>query len=64
MPNRKFFTIFPFDRILKRNLYFNLILSTIKRKMKQRGNFALPIMLQSVAWLSFSVFSDSVIIEN
>ena len=32
--------------------------------MKQSGNFAFPTMLQSVAWLSFSVFSGSVKIEN
>ena len=32
--HRKFWTLFPFDRILKHNLYFTLILSTIKRKIK------------------------------
>ena len=29
-----------------------------------RGNFAFPTMLQSVAWLSFSVFDGSLKIEN
>ena len=30
--NRKFFTFFPFDRILKHNLYFTLILSILREK--------------------------------
>ena len=37
---------------------FTLILSTM-RKMKLSRNFAFPTMLQSVVWLSFSVFSGS-----
>ena len=32
--------------------------------MKLSGKFAFPTMLQSVAWLSFSVFGGSVKIEN
>ena len=32
--------------------------------MKLSGNFAFPTMLQSVAWLSFSVFGGSLKIEN
>ena len=28
--NRNFFTFFPFDRILKHNLYFTLILSILR----------------------------------
>ena len=31
--------------------------------MKQSGNFAFATILQSVAWLSFSLFSGSVKIE-
>ena len=37
---------------------FTLILLTM-RKMKLSRNFAFPTMLQSVVWLSFSVFSGS-----
>ena len=43
---------------------FTLILSTMKRKIKLSGNFASPTMLQSVAWLSFSVFGGSLKFEN
>ena len=43
---------------------FTLILSTMKRKIKLSGNFASPTMLQSVAWLSFSVFGGSLKLEN
>ena len=32
--------------------------------MKLSDKFAFPTMLQSVAWLSFSVFGGSVNIEN
>ena len=35
------------------------ILSTMKGKIQLSGNFAFPTMLQSAAWLSFSVFSGS-----
>ena len=38
---------------------FTLILSTMRRKIKLSGNFASPTMLQSVGWLSFSVFGGS-----
>ena len=43
---------------------FTLILSTMRRKIKLSGNFASPKMLQSVAWLSFSVFGGSLKFEN
>ena len=43
---------------------FTLILSTMKRKIKLSGNFAYSTMLQSVAWLSFSVFGGSLKFEN
>ena len=32
--------------------------------MKLSGNVAFPTMLQSVAWLNFSVFGGSLKIEN
>ena len=41
-----------------------LILSTTRRKIKLSGKFASPTMLQSVAWLSFSVFGGSLKFEN
>ena len=50
VPDPKFLTFFSFDRILKHNLFFTLILSTIKRKMKLSGNFTFLTMLQSVVW--------------
>ena len=43
---------------------FTSILSTMRRKIKLSGNFASPTMLQSVAWLSFSVFGGSLKFEN
>ena len=43
---------------------FTLILSTMKRKRKLSGNFSSLTMLQSVAWLSFSVFGGSLKIES
>ena len=49
-PIQNFWLFFPFDRILKHNLFFTLILSTIKRKMKLSGNFTFLTMLQSVVW--------------
>ena len=61
VPNQKFF--FLLIEYWNATFIFNLILSTIKRKMKQSGNFAFMTMLQSVAWLSFSFFSGSVKIE-
>lgn len=57
VPNRKFWIFFPF-------YIFTLILSTIKKKMKLSGNVAFPTILQSVAWLSNSVFGRSLKIEN
>ena len=36
----------------------------MRRKIKLSGNFASPKMLQSVAWLSFSVFGGSLKLEN
>ena len=60
VPNQKFLLFF----LLVEYCIFTLILSTIKRKMKVSGNFAFPTMLQSVAWLSFSVFGESLKIEN
>ena len=64
VPNRKFLTFFPFDRVLKHDLcfYFNPVNN--KEKMKVSGNFAFPTMLQSVACVSFSVFGGSLKIEN
>jgi len=47
------FDYFPFGRTLKQ-----------KRKMELSGNFVSPTMLQSVAWLSFSVFDGSLKMEN
>ena len=41
------------------NHIFTSILSTMKGKIQLSGNFAFPTMLQSAAWLSFSVFSGS-----
>ena len=62
VPNQKFF--FLLIEYWTATFIFNLILSTIKGKMKQSGNFAFATMLQSVAWLSFSFFSGSVKIES
>ena len=59
VPNRKFFTFFPFDRILKHNLFFTLILSTIKRKMKLSP---LP-MARSVSLLKTFEGSESLTIS-
>ena len=63
--NREFWTFF-FLLIEYWNIIyiFTLILSTIKRKMKLSCNVAFPTMLQSVTWLSFSVFGESLKIEN
>ena len=36
----------------------------MKRKMELNDNFVSPKMLQSVAWLSFSVFDGGLKIEN
>ena len=59
VPNRKFFTFFPFDRILKHNLFSTLILSTIKRKMKLSP---LP-MARSVSLLKTFEGSESLTIS-
>ena len=65
VPNRKYLTFFPFGRILKHDayFYFNPVTAT-RRKIKLSGKFASPTMLQSVAWLSFSVFGGSLKFEN
>ena len=54
----------PFDRLLKNNLYFYFNPVNNKEKMKLSGNVAFPTILQSVAWLSNSVFGRSLKIEN
>ena len=59
VPNRKFFTFFPFDRILKHILFSTLILSTIKRKMKLSP---LP-MARSVSLLKTFEGSESLTIS-
>ena len=65
VPNRKFFPFSPFDKILKHKTYiFTSIPSTIKRKVKLSRNVAFPTILQSVVWLSFSVFGGNLKIEN
>ena len=64
MPNQKFWTFFLLIEYWNITYIFTLILSTIKRKMILSGNYAFPTMLQSVAWLSFSVFDGSLKIEN
>ena len=64
MPNQKFWTFFLLIEYWNITYIFTLILSTIKRKMLLSGNYAFLTMLQSVAWLSFSVFDGSLKIEN
>ena len=64
VPNRKYLTFFPFGRILKHDAYFYFNPVNNEEKIKLRGKFASPTMLQSVAWLSFSVFGGSLKIEN
>ena len=55
----------PFDRQLKNNLYFYFNpVNNKEKKMKLSGNVAFPTILQSVAWLSNSVFGRSLKIEN
>ena len=56
--HRKFWTLFPFDRILKHNFYFYFNPVNNKEKIKLSGNVAFPTMLQSV------VFGGSLKIED
>ena len=60
----KIFDYFPFGKILKQKLYFYFNPIDNEEKMKLSGYFASPTMLQSVAWLSFSVSDASQKIEN
>ena len=53
MPNRKFLTL----------LYFNPV-NNEEKKETERLFFSSLTMLQSVAWLSFSVFGGSLKIES
>ena len=64
VPNRKYLTFFPLGRILKHNAYFYFNPVKMRRKIKLSGNCTSPTMLQSVAWLSFSVFGGSLKFEN
>ena len=65
VPNRKFLTFFPFGRILKHDLYFHFNpVNNEEKNWNWAANFASPTMLQSVAWLSFSIFGRSLTIEN
>ena len=64
VPNRKFLTFFPFGRILKHDLYFHFNpVNNEEKNWNWAANFASPTMLQSVAWLSFSIFGKSLTIE-
>ena len=62
--NWKCLTIFLSVEHWNRTYILDIILSTMKRKMDLSGNFVSPTMLQSVAWLNFSIFDGSLKIEN
>ena len=62
--NRKYLTFFLLVEYWNITYIFTLIQSTTKRKIKLSGNFASLTMLQFVAWLSVSVFGESLKIEN
>ena len=64
VPNRNSLPFFFLVHHWNRSYIFTLILSTMKRKMELNDNFVSPKMLQSVAWLSFSVFDEGLKIEN
>ena len=55
----KIFDFFPFGRTLKQNLYFDFNPVNNEEKNGTERLFCSPTMLQSVAWLSFSVFDGS-----
>ena len=59
MPNRKFWTFLPFDRILKHNLYFYFNLVNNKEKNETERQCCFSDNVAVCAMLSFSVFGGS-----